>query len=96
MRCYVKGSQRIEEDGVWELIQQSANTGDPTMHNFIDRHIEQGVQLGRATLLLRQIERLFGPSSDQAPQRVIQADPNTPPEWCERVVGANSLDNLLH
>ncbi len=51
------------------------------MQTFIDRYIEQGVQQGmqqgRADMLLRQIERRFGPPSDQVRERVTQADPNT-------------------
>jgi len=47
-------------------------------------------------MLLRQIERRFGPPSDQVRERVSQADPNTLLEWSDRILDANSLDVVLH
>jgi len=104
LRYYVQGTKRIEENDVRELLQQSTNTGDPIMQTFIDRYIEQGVQQGMqqgvqqggAAMLLRQIERRFGPPSDQVRERVSQADPNTLLEWSDRILDANSLDVVLH
>lgn len=105
-------AQRIEENDVWKLLQQSTNTGDPIMQTFIDRYIEQGVQQGkqqgvqegmqqglqqgRADMLLRQIERRFGPPSDQLRDRVTQADPNTLLKWSDRIFDANSVEEVLH
>jgi len=89
-------AQRIEENDVRELLQQSTKTGDPIMQTFIDRYIEQGVQQGRADMLLRQIERRFGPLSDQVRERVTQADPKTLLEWSDRILDANSLDEVLY
>ena len=89
-------ARRIEQNDVRELLKQSTNTGEPVMQTFIDRYVEQGVQQGSADMLLRQIERRFGPPSDQVRERVTQADPNTLLEWSDRILDANSLDDVLH
>jgi hypothetical protein len=100
LRYYVQGTQRIEEHDVRELLQQSTSTGDPIMQTFIDRYIEQGVQQGvqqgGAAMLLRLIERRFGPPSEQVRERVTRADPNTLLQWSDRILDANSLDEVLH
>jgi len=100
LRYYVQGTKCIEENDVRELLQQSTTTGDPIMQTFIDRYIEQGVQQGMqkggAAMLLRQIERRFGPPSDQIRERITQADPNTLLKWSDRIFDANSVDEVLH
>ena len=78
------------------------------MQTFIDRYIEQGMkegmqqgmeqgmQQGEAAVVLHLIERRFGPLSDDVRQRVTQADPNTLLQWSERILDANSLEDVLH
>jgi hypothetical protein len=103
-RYYVQGTQRIEETDIRQLLRQSTKTGEPIMQTFIDRYIEQGMkegmqqgmQQGEAAVVLRLIERRFGPLSDDVRQRVTQADPNTLLQWSERILDANSLEEVLH
>ncbi len=52
------------------------------------------MQKGGAAMLLRIIERRFGPPSDQVRERVTRADPNTLLQWSDRILDANSLDDL--
>ena len=74
------------------------------METFIDRYIVQGEQRGeqrgeqhgRATILLRQIERKFGPPSETVRERVTQANPELLLEWSERILEAQTLDEVLH
>ena len=82
------------------------------MQTFIDRYIEEderrgklegkqegkleGTQLGEATILLRQIELKFGAISEQDRQRVASADAATLLKWSERVLRAESLDQVFH
>ena len=70
------------------------------MQTFIERYIEQGMQQGmqqgKAAVVLRLIERRFGPLSDDVCRRVTQADPNTLLQWSERILDANSLEEVLH
>ena len=70
------------------------------MQTFIDRYIEQGRQAGRregeAAMLLRQIDRKFGPPSETVRTRVGSADPETLLRWSDRILTAESLDAVLH
>jgi len=70
------------------------------METFIDRYIAQGKELGEqggeAKLLLRLIERKFGPVSETIRHRITEADSETLLTWSERILDARSLDELLH
>jgi hypothetical protein len=70
------------------------------METFIDRYIAQGEQrgkqLGEAEMLLRQIERKFGPPSETVRHRITAADSETLLEWSDRILEARSLDEVLH
>ncbi|MBK1646917.1 transposase [Thiocapsa imhoffii] len=58
--------------------------------------MQQGMQQGGAAILLRLIERRFGPPSDQVRERISQADPKTLLQWSDRILEAKSLDEVLH
>lgn len=102
LRYYVQGTQRVDEGDLRALLQQTS-TGDPIMQTFIDRYIEQGrqqgIQQGRhqgeAAVLLRLIERKFGPPMESVRQRVEDADTETLLRWSERILTADSLDAVL-
>lgn len=71
-------------------------TPAPRCPAFIDRYIAQGKQCGEAKMLLRQIERKFGPPSEPVRARITRADPDTLREWSERILEAQSPDEALH
>jgi hypothetical protein len=99
LRYYVQGTGRVDEPQVRELLQQTP-TGDPIMQTFIDRYLEQGREQGRqqgeAAVLLRLIERKFGPPSEAVAQRIRAADADTLLDWSERVLTATSMDAVVH
>ncbi|WP_295387895.1 Rpn family recombination-promoting nuclease/putative transposase [uncultured Thiodictyon sp.] len=95
LRYYVQGTQTLGEGDVRTLLQQTS-TGDPIMQTFIDRYIEQGKQQGEVAMLLRLIERKFGPPDESIRRRVAGADPETLLGWSERVLTADSLEAVLH
>jgi len=74
------------------------------MSSFAERHLEkgrqegmqQGMQQGEARILLRQMERKFGTVSVEIRQRINQADEERLLEWSERILTANSLEEVLH
>ncbi len=66
------------------------------MQTFVEKYIEQGEQRGAAEMLLRLIERKFGPPSEPVRARITQADPDTLLDWSERILVAQSLDEVLH
>ena len=49
---------------------------------------------GEAAMLLRLLERKFNPMPESARQRVASADAETLLVWGERVLDANSLDEI--
>lgn len=99
LRYYVQGTGRVDERDMRALLQQTS-TGDPIMQTFIDRYIEQGrqqgEQQGEAKVLVRLIERKFGPPSESVRQRISGADPETLLCWSERMLTADSLEAVLH
>lgn len=99
LRYYVQGTQSLDEQDIRALLQNTS-TGEPLMQTFIDRYIEQGLQQGErrgeATILLRLLERKFGPPSEPIRERIIQADAETLLEWSDRLLVAHTLDEVLH
>jgi len=58
---------------------------------------QQGMQQGEAELLLRLIGRKFGPqAAEQHRERVRQADLVMLERWSERILSAETLDELFH
>ena len=70
------------------------------MQTFIDKYIaqgmQQGVQQGETAVLLRQIERKFGPPSEPVRRRIVEADAETLLTWSERILTADTLEAVLH
>jgi len=103
LRYYVQGTQSLNEQDIRALLQNTS-TGEPLMQTFIDRYIEQGLQQGlqqgerrgEATILLRLLERKFGPPSESVRCQVTQATAETLLEWSDRLLVAGSLDEVLH
>jgi hypothetical protein len=56
---------------------------------------QEGLQKGEATLLLRQLERRFGPLPDWAPDRLRTADRALLEDWGLRILDAASLEDVL-
>ncbi len=99
LRDYVQGTQRVAEDDARRLLQQTA-PGDPIMQTFIDRYIEQGLEQGKrqgeAEVLLRLLERKFGPTSATLRQRIQEADAETLLHWSERILTADTAEAVFH
>ena len=95
LRYYIQGTGRVEERDVRALLEQNP-TGDPIMQTFIDRYIEQGRREGEAAILLRLIDRKFGPPSETVRARISSADSDTLLRWSDRILTADSLDAVLH
>ncbi|MBK5929958.1 Rpn family recombination-promoting nuclease/putative transposase [Halochromatium salexigens] len=103
LRYYVQGTQRVEESDARRLLEQTA-PGDPIMQTFIDRYIEQGREQGieqgerkgEAKLLLRQMERKFGPTDARLRQQIQEADAETLLEWSDRILTAETPEAVFH
>jgi hypothetical protein len=95
LRYYVQGTQRVDEDDARRLLEQTA-PGDPIMQTFIDRYIEQGREQGKAEILLRQMERKFGPTDARLRQQIQEADAETLLEWSDRILTAETPEAVFH
>jgi len=58
--------------------------------------IQKGRQEGEVAMLLRLIARKFGPPTDTVRERIAGADPETLLEWSDRILAAQTLDEVLH
>jgi hypothetical protein len=62
----------------------------------LQKGMEQGLRQGEAAVLLRLLERKFGTLPSEAQQRIREADAETLLAWSERVLTADSLDEVVH
>jgi len=107
LHYYVQANSRLDEQEVRTLLHET-QFGETLMQTFIDRYREEGRQdgwqkgqqdgwqKGEAAVLLRQMERKFGPPGEAVRQRIAQADPETLLRWSERILTADSLEAVLH
>ncbi|MGV0951891.1 MAG: Rpn family recombination-promoting nuclease/putative transposase [Azonexus sp.] len=95
LRYYVQANIRLDEERVRTLLSETP-VGDTTMQTFLDRYIEQGKQQGGAAVLLRLVERKFGPPSESVRERIASADPETLLAWSERILTADDVEAVLH
>ncbi len=95
----VQGSGRLDERDVRALLAEMP-MGDTLMQTFLDRYRAQARQEGRkegeAAVLLRLIERTFGPPGEAVRRRIAEADAETLLAWSERILTADDLDAVLH
>ena len=79
-------AERFREEGVQQGMQQGRQEGR-----------EQGIQQGEVAVLLRQMERKFGRHlTDVDRQLVVSADTETLLKWSDRILSANSIEEILH
>jgi len=89
---YNEGRQEGLAQGFEKGIEQGIEQG-------LERGLENGVRKGReegeATLLLRILERRFGPLSMNVKHRIASTDAETLLIYGERVLDAKSLDDIF-
>jgi flagellar biosynthesis/type III secretory pathway protein FliH len=74
-------AQRYQQQGLEKGLQQG---------------MQQGMQQGESVMLLRQIEAKFGVPTADIKQRVEAADSADLLQWSERILKAQSIDELWH
>lgn len=78
-------AERFRQEGKEQGIQQG-----------IEQGMQQGVQQGEAAILLRQLQRKFGTHAAEANrERLDQADPQTLLDWSERILTADTIDEVF-
>jgi hypothetical protein len=63
---------------------------------FIQQGIQQGMQQGEAKVLIRLMTRRFGELPDATLREIESANADTLLQWSERVLTAQTLDEVLH
>ena len=61
----------------------------------LDEGLKQGFKTGESALLLRLVERKFGPLSEVARQKLASADAETLLTWADRVLDARRIEDVI-
>ena len=79
--------------------ERALHDGATLMHEARQRGLkeglEKGIEQGQAQILLRLIERRFGPASEEIRARIGNADAETLLRWSDRILDAKAPDDLL-
>jgi len=108
LRYLVCASDDVDSDDLHRILERNLpGTGDELMPTIAERWVQQGLQqghqLGRqqgrhegeAAVLVRLAERKFGPLSEAHRQRINAADAETLLRWSERILWAQSTEEVL-
>src|SRR5699024_5399665 len=87
-----EGVQQGMEEGMQQGIQQGMQQG---MQEGMQQGLQQGLQQGQTELLMRQLTHRFGPLPVEVRQRLAQASVEDIDTWADRVLDADSLDQVL-
>jgi hypothetical protein len=87
-----QGLQEGRLQGLERGLEQGLEKG---LEQGLERGLEQGRQKGEAALLLRLLERRFGPLPPPTAERVLTADTMALEAWGLRIFDAQSLDDLM-
>jgi flagellar biosynthesis/type III secretory pathway protein FliH len=77
-------AERFRQEGMEKGIQKGVRQG-----------MQKGMQKGEAALLIRQLRRKFGELSEDKVRMIEAADTDQLLEWADRVLTAESLDEVL-
>ncbi len=79
-------ADRFREEGIQQGMQQG-----------IQRGMQQGIQQGEVAVLLRLMERKFGHRLTKIDRQLVEsADAETLLKWSEKILSANSIEEILH
>jgi len=86
----------LEREFTRELIAFEEQAKMPYITSIERLGRQEGRQEGEVAMLMRQIARKFGPPTDTVRERIAGADPETLLEWSDRILTAQTLDEVLH
>ena len=98
---YVTSVERLAiERGLQKGMEQGLEIGiEKGIEQGIEKGIEQGIEQGRvqgtASVLLRLLNRRFGPLSPDITRRLSQSTPEQLEIWAERVLDARAIDEVF-
>src|SRR5687768_576330 len=92
---YVVSERSSRDELVKVLAQAVGEEGKATMVTIADELRAEGEQKGRRELLLRLLSLRFGELPKEAQERVSTAAPDLLERWVDRILFAQTLDELL-
>lgn len=93
---YLIQTYNYDEPTLRGIIREVRPKEEDKMMSQFAQEIERKALLeGEAKMLLRQLSHRFHPLPDEISDRVYGADPNTLEIWGDRVLEANSLDEVF-
>lgn len=94
---YVTSVERLAiERGLQKGMEQGLEIGiEKGIEQGIEKGIEQGRAQGSASVLLRLLNRRFGPLSPDIIRRLSQSTPEQLEIWAERVLEARTIDEVF-
>ena len=78
-------TERFREEGMQQGIEKGMQQG-----------MQKGLQQGEAKILIRQLTKRFGELPEETLRKIESADADTLLQWSERVLTAQTLDEILH
>jgi hypothetical protein len=89
-------AERFRQEGMEKGIQKGMQQGiQKGVRQGIQKGVRQGMQKGEAALLIRQLRRKFGELPEDKVRTIEAADTEQLLEWADRVLTAESLDEML-
>ncbi len=82
-------AERFHQEGLEKGMEEGRQQG-------MQQGMQQGRQKGEALILLRLLQLKFGELPEETHRHIDQADEQTLLQWSERVLSAQSLDEVLH
>jgi len=89
------GEQFPEVTELHEVRTMLAETVDEWTREWREEGHKEGRKEGEIQMLVRQLERKFGPLAEHHRQRLEQADAETLLEWGDRVLTADNIGDVL-
>ena len=81
-------ASRFEERGIKKGMEKGLKQG-------LEQGLQQGKRLGEAEVLKRLLERKFGPLPIEVRNKIDAADADTLLQWAERVLTAETLEQVF-
>ena len=92
----LEGVRSMLAERVLEWTEQWKQEGmDQGLKQGMDQGLKQGFKTGESALLLRLMDRKFGPLSERVRQRVASADAETLLMWGDRVLDAARIEDVI-
>ena len=87
-----RGLERGKIEGLTEGLERGKIEG---LTEGLERGMERGLERGKAEVLMRLMERRFGPLSRTVRDRISGAGPDELDAWSDRILDAGDLEAMF-